>query len=77
MTNLNDFFSPLYKKTHTGVAAITADLGTGRYAAQTEAGESLVLTGTGVNVGDKVFYDARTRAILAQAPSVVFVDILV
>ncbi|PIE81081.1 MAG: hypothetical protein CSA10_01410 [Cardiobacteriales bacterium] len=74
MTNFNDFFAPLYKKTQRSVATILTDYGQRRYLAQTEAGNKLVLTGQ-ASVGDKVFFDANTKKILEQAPSIVFSDI--
>lgn len=74
MTNFNNFFAPLYQKTRRSVATILTDYGQGRYEAQTEAGNKLVLKGQ-ASVGDKVFFDANTKRILEQAPNVVFSDI--
>lgn len=74
MTNIAKDFEGLWKKEHRSVATILTDYGQGRYEAQTEAGYKLIVTGS-ATVGEKVFYDVRTKKVLEQAPDVTFFDI--
>lgn len=76
MINIAKTFDTLYSNevTHRDIATITAAKTLGNYEAQTESGDNIIINGD-ANVGDKVFYDIRTRKILAKAPNVVFHDV--
>lgn len=74
MTSIAKTFEHFFDRTHRSIATILTDYGQGRYEAQTESGDKLILNGK-ANVGDKVFYDIHSKKILEQAPNVTFVDI--
>lgn len=75
MTNIAKDFEHFFKREHRSIATITADNGSGNYQADIQGGSALILKGTGVSVGDKVFYDVKTRQIIEKAPNVTWLDV--
>lgn len=74
MTNIAKDFEHFFKREHRSIATIITDNGNGNYAAQTEDGKPLIIKGDAA-VGDKVFYEVKTRRILEKAPNVAWVDV--
>lgn len=73
--NLKSTFEALFSRQETGIATITGERGGGSYAATTQGGAEVVLTGS-ATVGKKVFYDAKSGRILGEAPSHRVTDIV-
>lgn len=69
-------FQAVFNAQHRQVAKITAKTATG-YAARTHAGETVMLKGSGYDVGANVFYDAYTAEILDGAPDLRVVELRV
>ena len=74
--NIYSQFSALFNREHLAVAKISADMGGGSWAAKTQGGRDIVLTGSAA-VGEGVFYDLNTRKITGQAPNLPVIDIAV
>ena len=72
--NLKSTFEALFGRQETGIATITGERG-GSYAATTQGGADVVLTGS-ATVGKKVFYDAKSGRILGEAPAHRVTDIV-
>jgi len=74
MTNLYQNLTTLLNREQRGIAKITGDLGGGSWAAQTQSGGNIVLSGqTALN--QRVFYDIRTNRIISQAPDAAVVEL--
>lgn len=73
--NLKSTFEALLGRQETGIATITGERGGGNYAATTQGGAEVVLTGS-ATVGKKVFYDVRSGRILREAPAHRVTDIV-
>ncbi len=74
MTDIAKAFDNFFEHEHRAIATILQNYGAGRYEAQTVAGNRLIINGE-ATVGDKVFYDTKTKRILDKAPDVEFFDI--
>lgn len=74
MTNIAKDFEHFFKREHRSIATIITDNGNGNYEAQTESSVRLIIKGD-ASVGDKVFYDVKTRRILEKAPNVTWLDV--
>lgn len=76
MTNLYQNLTSLLNREQRGIAKITGDLGGGSWAAQTQSGGNIVLSGqTALN--QRVFYDIRTNRIISQAPDAAVLELSV
>ena len=74
MTNLYQNLTALLNREQRGIAKITGDLGGGSWAAQTQSGGNIVLSGqTALN--QRVFYDVRTNRIISQAPDTAVLEL--
>ncbi|MBF1290483.1 MAG: hypothetical protein HXM81_00190 [Neisseria sicca] len=74
MTNLYQNLTTLLNREQRGIAKITGDLGGGSWAAQTQSGGNIVLSGqTALN--QRVFYDIRTNRIISQAPDAAVLEL--
>jgi hypothetical protein len=74
MTNLYQNLTSLLNREQRGIAKITGDLGGGSWAAQTQSGGNIVLSGqTALN--QRVFYDIRTNRIISQAPDAAVLEL--
>lgn len=74
MTNLYQNLTTLLNREPRGIAKITGDLGGGSWAAQTQSGGNIVLSGqTALN--QRVFYDIRTNRIISQAPDAAVLEL--
>jgi hypothetical protein len=74
MTNLYQNLTALLNREQRGIAKITGDLGGGSWAAQTQSGGNIVLSGqTALN--QRVFYDIRTNRIISQAPDAAVLEL--
>lgn len=74
MTNLYQNLTALLNREQRGIAKITGDLGGGSWAAQTQSGGNIVLSGqTALN--QRVFYDVRTNRIISQAPDAAVLEL--
>lgn len=71
--NLKNTFEALFGKAETGIATITGDKG-GSYAATTQSGAAVTLTGT-AEIGWRVFYDRRSGRITGRAPDLAVTEI--
>ena len=58
----------------TGVAKITGHLGGNAWAAQSQTGGNLILTGE-AEAGGRVFYDQHTNRITDRAPDLAVTDL--
>ena len=58
----------------TGVAKITGRLGGSAWAAQSQTGGNLILTGE-AEMGGRVFYDQYTNRITGRAPDLAVTDL--
>lgn len=74
MGNLYQNLTSLLNREQRGIAKITGDLGGGSWAAQTQSGGNLVLSGQAAT-GQSVFYDILTNRILGQAPDAPVLDL--
>lgn len=76
MTNLYQNLTALLNREQRGIAKITGDLGGSSWAAQTQSGGNIVLSGqTALN--QRVFYDVRTNRIISQAPDAAVLELSV
>lgn len=66
--------SSILSRHQQGVAQITGDLGGGAWAARSQGGSNLVLSGQAA-IGNKVFYDIKTNKILSQAPDLRLIEL--
>ena len=74
MTNLYQNLTTLLNREQRGIAKITGALGGGSWAAQTQSGGNIVLSGqTALN--QRVFYDIRTNRIISQAPDAAVLEL--
>ena len=74
MPNLYQNLTALLNQEQRGIAKITGDLGGGSWAAQTQSGGNIVLSGqTALN--QRVFYDVRTNRIISQAPDAAVLEL--
>ena len=74
MTNLYQNQTTQLNREQRGIAKITGDLGGGSWAAQTQSGGNIVLSGqTALN--QRVFYDIRTNRIISQAPDAAVMEL--
>lgn len=74
MTNLYQSLTALLNREQRGIAKITGDLGGGTWAAQTQSGGNLVLSGQ-ASLNQRVFYDVRTNRIISQAPDAAVLEL--
>ena len=86
MTNLYQNLTALLKREQRGIAKITGDLGGGSWkggffcpchgswAAQTQSGGNLVLSGQAA-LNQRVFYDVLSNRILGQAPDTTVLEL--
>ncbi|WII91776.1 hypothetical protein [Kingella negevensis] len=74
--NLLQQFNAIFKNETRSVAKITVKTETG-YIAQTQSGNEVRLRGSSYNVGDNVFYERSTGAILETAPDLPLVELRV
>ncbi len=74
MTNLYQNLTALLKREQRGIAKITGDLGGGSWAAQTQSGGNLVLSGQAA-FNQRVFYDVLSNRILGQAPDTTVLEL--
>lgn len=74
MTNLYQNLTALLNREQRGIAKITGDLGGGSWAAQTQSGGNIVLSGQ-VALNQRVFYDIRTNRIISQAPDAAVLEL--
>lgn len=74
--NIIDRLNNVMNRRQVGVAKITGELGGGSWAAQSQGGGNLVLTGSAV-VGGRVFYDIHSNTIISAAPELDFIDLAV
>lgn len=72
--NLIPVFEALFARTQISIAKITAAQGAGVWAAVTQSGDPLTLTGQ-AEVGKTVFYDTQSGKITAEAPALKVTDI--
>lgn len=74
MTNLYQNLTALLNREQRGIAKITGDLGGGSWAAQTQSGGNIVLSGQAA-LSQRVFYDIRTSRIISQAPDAAVLEL--
>lgn len=74
MTNLYQNLTALLNREQRGIAKITGDLGDGSWAAQTQSGGNIVLSGQ-ASLNQRVFYDIRTNRIISQAPDAAVLEL--
>lgn len=74
MTNLYQNLTALLNREQRGIAKITGDLGGGSWAAQTQSGGNIVLSGQ-TALSQRVFYDVRTNRIISQAPDATVLEL--
>lgn len=74
MTNLYQNLTSLLNHEQRGIAKITGDLGGGSWAAQTQSGGNIVLSGQAA-LNQRVFYDIRTNRIISQAPDAAVLEL--
>lgn len=74
MTNLYQNLTALLNREQRGIAKITGDLGGGSWAAQTQSGGNIVLSGQAA-LNQRVFYDIRTNRIISQAPDAAVLEL--
>ena len=74
MTNLYQNLTALLNREQRGIAKITGDLGGGSWAAQTQSGGTIVLSGQAA-LNQRVFYDVRTNRIISQAPDAAVLEL--
>ena len=74
MTNLYQNLTALFNREQRGIAKITGDLGGGSWAAQTQSGGNIVLSGQAA-LNQRVFYDIRTNRIISQAPDAAVLEL--
>lgn len=74
MTNLYQNLTALLNREQRGIAKITGDLGGGSWAAQTQSGGNIVLSGQAA-LNQRVFYDVRTNRIISQAPDAAVLEL--
>ena len=74
MTNLYQNLTALRNREQRGIAKITGDLGGGSWAAQTQSGGNIVLSGQAA-LNQRVFYDVRTNRIISQAPDAAVLEL--
>lgn len=74
MTNLYQNLTALLNREQRGIAKITGDLGGGSWAAQTQGGGNIVLSGQAA-LNQRVFYDIRTNRIISQAPDAAVLEL--
>ena len=74
MTNLYQNLTALLNREQRGIAKITGDLGGGSWAAQTQSGGNIVLSGQAA-LSQRVFYDVRTNRIISQAPDAAVLEL--
>nr|DAN48377.1 MAG TPA: hypothetical protein [Caudoviricetes sp.] len=74
MTNLYQNLTALLNREQRGITKITGDLGGGSWAAQTQSGGNIVLSGQAA-LNQRVFYDIRTNRIISQAPDAAVLEL--
>ena len=74
MTNLYQNLTALLNREQRGIAKITGDLGGGSWAAQTQSGGNIVLSGQ-ASLNQHVFYDIHTNRIISQAPDAAVLEL--
>ena len=74
MTNLYQNLTALLNREQRGIAKITGDLGGGSWAAQTQSGGNIVLSGQ-TALTQRGFYDVRTNHIISQAPDAAVLEL--
>ena len=76
MTNLYQNLTALLNREQRGIAKITGDLGGGSWAAQTQSGGNIVLSGQAA-LNQRVFYHVPTNRIISQAPDAAVLELSV
>lgn len=74
MTNLYQNLTALLNREQRGIAKITGDLGGGSWAAQTQSGGNIVLSGQAA-LNQSVFYDQHSNRIIGQAPEATVLEL--
>jgi len=74
MTNLYQNLTALLNREQRGIAKITGDFGGGSWAAQTQSGGNIGLSGQAA-LNQRVFYDVRTNRIISQAPDAAVLEL--